>query len=91
MIRPALIDEILGDMCDGAGTDLNPVSLAAYLRTQDVYKIDSYPRLASVLWLALAERGHIISRQDAIDAWELAALTPRKKTIAAPPPPPPML
>lgn len=90
-MEPALIDEILSDIHYGEDTNLSPASLAAYLRTQDVYKIGSYPRLASVLWLALAEKGHIISRQDAIDAWELAVLTPRKKTITAPPPPPPML
>jgi hypothetical protein len=33
----------------------------------------------SVLWLALAERGWTIGRQDTIDAWDLASLTPAQK------------
>ena len=32
--------------------------------------------LLPVLWLALAERGWVIDRQDAQDAWDLASLTP---------------
>jgi hypothetical protein len=32
--------------------------------------------LLPVLWLALRERGWIISRQDAADAWDLASITP---------------
>lgn len=34
--------------------------------------------LLPVLWLALAERGWTIDRQDAIDAWELACITPAR-------------
>ena len=33
----------------------------------------------SVLWLALAERGWTIDRQDAIDAWDLACITPAQE------------
>jgi hypothetical protein len=32
--------------------------------------------LLPVLWLALAERGWTTDRQDAIDAWDLACITP---------------
>jgi hypothetical protein len=34
--------------------------------------------LLPVLWLALAERGWTIDRQDAIDAWDLASVTPAR-------------
>lgn len=34
--------------------------------------------LLHVLWLALAERGWTIDRQDAEDAWDLACLTPTR-------------
>jgi hypothetical protein len=34
--------------------------------------------LLPLLWLALAERGWIIDRQDAIDAWDLASMTPAR-------------
>lgn len=52
---------------------------AAYhqLRTssQGVLNVDRED-LLPVLWLALAERGWEIDRQDAIDAWFLASFTP---------------
>jgi hypothetical protein len=34
--------------------------------------------LLHVLWLALAERGWVIDRQDAADAWDLASVTPAR-------------
>ena len=56
---------------------LPPTVLVRYLRSRNLHDVGDYSRLSSVLWLALEEKGWDISRQDAIDAWNLAVLTPQ--------------
>jgi len=88
----ATIQDLLTGSKEGWSTDaegrrvrsvLDPARLTAHFRKigAEWNRLRNGPSVhrevvLPLIWLALAERGWVIDRQDAEDAWDLASLTP---------------